>query len=246
MRKLIAKLSIKIFDFIHQEQQKKHKKKMEQLKRLMKGSCCGKKSFLNSAATLAIKDETEVEKKVDKDRIKNILKTFIDDKDPKNGVENLFNYIKGANTKVYKIKNANKILNFIGEDEGFILPKKGFKALYLNLILDKKFAFKTPELFVLRNFNVNIYALCYQFYNWYSYKIGLKGFDEESQNQFKNVFKIVNSKKIETLSYEEILNLKTAIKRDVEAIDFVINLAKSNDMAKKNLEKIKSKEKVRI
>lgn len=243
MGKLLQKLSIKIFDFIYKKQELNHKKKMDNLKKVMSAKSSSGKMHLNSAATFTIKENLKEEKKANKEKIEAIIKTFLNDKQ---GVQKLFDYVKGAKTRVYKIKNAHKILAFVNEDEGFILPSKGFKAFYLNLILNKTIGFKTPEMFVLRSFNVNIYALCYQFYNWYCYKMNLSGFEEDTQAQFKNVFKICNSKKIETLSYEEILNLKSAIKRDIEAIDFVMNLAKSNDMAKKNLAKIKKGERVNI
>ena len=157
-----------------------------------------------------------------------------------------FDYIKGANTPVYKIKNADKILSLINEQEGFILPQSGFKALYLNIVLNKKISFKTKEMFVLRNMEVNSYAIAYQFYNWYGYKMKLDGFEQETQKKFKNIFEICETNKIDELSFEEILELKSAIKRDIEAIDFVKNLAVKNQMAKKNLQKIKEKKVVRI
>ena len=45
---------------------------------------------------------------------------------------------------------------------------------------------------------------------------------------------------------EEILNLKSAIKRDIEAIDFVKKMAQKFSMAKKNLEKIKQGQSIRV
>lgn len=216
---------------------------MAKLKKVMASKAGNQKTYMSAGATLAIKSETQEAKKANVKKIENIVKTFLNSKD---GVEKLFNYVEGAGTKVFKKKNADKFLAKINEDEGFILPQRGLKALYLNLFLNKKIAFETPEYFILRNFNVNIYALCYQFYNWYCYKMNLDGYDLKTQENFKHVFEICETKKVTTLTYEEILNLKAAIKRDIEAIDFVINLAKEKDMAKKGLEKIKLKKSLRI
>jgi hypothetical protein len=49
----------------------------------------------------------------------------------------------------------------------------------------------------------------------------LSGYEEETQEMFKEVFELCETSKIETLNYEEIMNLKSAIKRDIEAINFV-------------------------
>ena len=45
-------------------------------------------------------------------------------------------YIESHGTKVFYIDNA-KSLHSIGENEGFIYPKKGFKALYLALLTER-------------------------------------------------------------------------------------------------------------
>ena len=49
-----------------------------------------------------------------------------------NNPDKLLEYIEAQGTKVYKLKNADKILKSIGEEEGLITPLKGYKALYLN------------------------------------------------------------------------------------------------------------------
>lgn len=209
-------------------------------KSILLGKCAGKKIATVNGATLTIDNGAEKKKTMNEEKIENIVEKCL--KNP----EKFFEYIKGAKTPVYKIKNADKILSLINEQEGFILPQNGFKALYLNLILNKKLSTKTTEMFVLRNYNVNSYAIAYQFYNWYGYKMKLEGFEESTQKKFKNVFEICETNKIDDLSFEEILELKSAIKRDIEAIDFVKKLAVKNQMAKKNLDKIKEKKLVKI
>ena len=241
MKKFFVNLSIKIFNYIYYLQNKKHEKRMEKLKsHVLSGSICDEKYHTTSSATLTIKNNSKEEKRANRQKIENIINRCLDKP------EKFFEYIQGAKTPVYKIKKAKEILALINEQEGFIYPKKGLCALYLNLILNKKISFKTPEMFVLSSFCVNPYAISYQFYNWYCYKLGLKGYEDDTQEKFKNVFEYCEKDKIDTLSYSEILGLKSAIRRDIEAIEFVQKLAKNKYMARKNLEKIKQKKIVRI
>ena len=241
MKKYIDLLSIKIFDFIYKIQNKSHQKKMAKLNtKILSGSVCGEKHHTINGATLSIKNEKYNKDKANQEKIEHLIEKYI------NEPEKLFDFIKGAKTPIYKIKKADKILEKINEIEGFILPQKGLKALYLNLILNKKIAFSTSEMFVLRNGNLNTYAFIYQFYNWYCYKMKLSGYDINTQENFKHVFEICETSKIDSLTYEEILNLKSAIKRDIEAIDFVKKVAQKFYMSAKNLEKIKQGQSVNI
>ncbi len=241
MKNFFEILTIKLFDKIYTIQEKKHKKRMEKLnKKILSGNICGQKSHTINGATLSIKNSNYEKDKLNQEKIEKLIEKHI------NEPQKLFDYIKGAKTPIYKIKNADKILAKINEQEGFILPQKGIKALYLNLILNKKIAFKTNEMFVLRSYNVNIYAFIYQFYNWYCYKMKLSGFENATQEHFKHVFEICETNKIDLLNYEEILNLKSAIKRDIEAIDFVKKMAQKFSMQKKNLEKIKQGQSISV
>ena len=241
MRKFFIKLSVMFFNFVYKKQNDNHKKRMLELqKKILSSNVSGEKKYVTSAAMLDINATSKKVKKVNQEKIEKIVQAYLSE--PKK----MFDYIKGANTGVYIIKGAKKILSFICEDEGFILPKKGFKALYLNLILNKKISFKTSEMFVMSSYDVNIYAFIYQFYNWYCYKMKLYGFEDDVQESFKHVFEICETPKINTLSYDEIVGLKAAIRHDIEAIEFVKKIAVKNSMAKKNLNKIKSGKKVNI
>ena len=241
MKKFLAKLSILFFDFIYKKQDESHKKRMKKLnKKILSGKICGETYITTNDATLSIKSELYNKDKANQEKIEKIIEKYI------NEPEKFFDFIKGAKTPIYKIKNADIILARIGEQEGFILPKKGKTALYLNLILNKKISFSTPEMFILRNGELNTYAFIYQFYNWYCYKMKLSGYEEETQEMFKEVFELCETSKIETLNYEEIMNLKSAIKRDIEAINFVKNIVQKFSMAKKNLNKIKEGNSIQI
>ena len=97
-------------------------------------------------------------------------------------------------------------------------------------------------MFVLRDGQVNIYTMAHQFHKWYGYRMGLPGFDDEAQEKFKKIFDYEIDANVQLLSYEEILSLKEAIHRDIEAIDFVIKLAKENEGTKKAFKNIKDKD----
>ena len=146
--------------------------------------------------------------------------------------EKILEFIKRAKTPIYK---ANI------KQQGFISPKKGLKALYLNLVLNKKIGFSTTEIFVIPK-NNSLYTLSYEFYKWYCFKKGIKGFEEKTQNNFEKIFTLNK----DDLTFDEIIELKEAIARDIEAINFVKEFAMKTSMAKKNHRRIAKGETVKI
>ena len=152
------------------------------------------------------------------------------------------NYIEKHGTKIYKIGAADKILALINETEGFITPKKGLKALYLNFVLNNKISLSFKESFIMRNLPLDPYYTIHQFYVWYCFKSGFAGYEYETQEKFNRIINAKNKKeKINKLSISDILAVKEAIHRDVEAIDFVIKTAKNNDGAKAAFQKLVNK-----
>ena len=145
----------------------------------------------------------------------------------KSDPEKLIEYIKGAKTPVYILKNT-KFLENIKEEQGLITPKTGLCALYLNLILNKKISLKTSEMFIISE-NFSSYLFVYEFYKWYCYKTGTKGYEQATQDKYKNIFAINKDE----LTFDEIIELKTAIKRDIEAIEFVKNYSLKHQQSKK-------------
>ncbi len=197
-------------------------------------------SHITSFATMSLDAKKQKKTQLLREKVKQIVKKNI--KTP----EKLLEYVEKSGTKVVKIPYADKILSYVNEQEGFITPRSGFEALYLNLVLNRKISFKTPEMFVLRDLPVNIYVMSHQFHKWYAYKMGLPGYDEASQEKFKRVFEFSDSKKAQELSYGEIMALKEAVRRDMEAIDFVLELSKEHEGSKKTLDKIKNGEKATL
>ena len=160
-------------------------------------------------------------------------------KKAKNNPYRLIAYIKKHGTPVYKIDEANKILGIINETEGFITPKKGLKAAYLNFIINKKLSFEFGECFIMRDLPLDPYYTIHQFYSWYAFKSGFAGYEYEAQEKFKKIFYAKNqSEKINSLGISDILEVKEAINRDKEALDFVIKLATNTDGARNAFNKI--------
>lgn len=156
--------------------------------------------------------------------------------DPKKVLE----YIENQGTEVFYIKNS-KHLTSIGENEGFIYPQKGTKAIYLSLLTNKQPKLKTAEMFVLTKGEINKYYFIYHFYNWYAYKQGIVGLDSESQELLKKFLFNSTEEDFSKLQLGEIYKLKDAIKQDKASIEFVFKLCQKYEGTKKALEKLKDK-----
>ena len=233
MEKLIKKITEWILNYQEKYYAKKYKTALQNVQYSSKNSTT--KTHAQAGIKLILNSKTEQNKKKLNEEVKEIVEENI--KHP----EKLLEYIEENGTKVYKIPYADKLLKFVGEEEGFITPVSGINALVLNIVLEHKFAFKTAPMFVLRDLPVNIYIMTHQFHKWYGYKMQLPGFDEVAQQKFKKIWEYEIDTNVQTLTYEEILSLKEAIARDIEAIAFVTKLAKEHDGAKKVFENIKNK-----
>lgn len=183
--------------------------------------------------TLSAKLE-DAKKKVD-DEVKNLAKEHV--KNP----EELLKIALNEGVKTYVIKNAEILLKPIGEAEGFIIPKKGLNALYLNFLTKKELSFKTEPLFVFEDVKISIYTILYNFYLWYSYKTGLPGFDE-NMIKVKNLNVLEKETKIKNFKYEEIMKLKQSIARDRDAMNFVMKFTKEIEGSKNAYNNLKNKD----
>lgn len=189
-----------------------------------------RKTHYSNGCTLSLNSMAEVEKQQLEDELYNILKTY--DYDP----QKILEYIKKQGTEVFILKDADKLLNAVGENEGFILPYKGAKALYLSLAINKKFSLKTKEMFVLSEGEINKYYFIYHFYNWYAFKHNIAGMDTEAQELLRKF--LFTSSDTKELQLAEIYKLKDAIREDKASIEFVIKLCRQYDGAKHALEKM--------
>ena len=86
-----------------------------------------RKKHFSNGCTLDLNTLADTELQQLEDELTNILKTY--DYNP----EKILEYVEKQGTQVFRIKNSSNILHPIRESEGFILPAKGGKALYLSL-----------------------------------------------------------------------------------------------------------------
>lgn len=198
-----------------------------------------KKTF-GKGVSLELTSKTEKNKVKLENDLKVILKKY------NNDPEKLLSFVQRSGTRVYKIPFADKILKLIGYEEGFVSKIKGLKAFYLNIVIailsgeKLKFSLKSEPMFVLRDYPLDSYCMIQQFHKWYAMKLNLPGFDAESQENFQKFLTPEKDEKINELSIDEILGLKEAIARDVEAINFIVDLARSTSGSKNALKKVTS------
>jgi len=152
--------------------------------------------------------------------------------------ENLLRYIEVQGTTVIRIDNASSILNSIGENEGFIYPTQGMRAMYLSLAFLKRCQFKTSAMFILNRGEINKYYFIYHFYNWFAFQKNINGLDSESQTLLRKF--LFEDNDVKTLQLSEIYKLKDAIKQDKASIEFVIKLCRNYEGAKQALSKLKT------
>ena len=181
------------------------------------------KTVLSGNETLVLNTETQKKINLVLSNVNDIAKSCAGDS------QKLLDYIEAKGTKVYRQKNAGKILEKIGEEEGLITELKGFKAFYLNLHLLKKLSLQTEPMFVMSIGDIEYYYLLREFYKWYSLNIELPGFNFTAQENFKKYFKNINHPAFKSMNYKTMLELKEAIARDKEANEFVINLIKDKE-----------------
>src|SRR5574344_1870102 len=212
-------------------------KNILKLYKIFIGLFCKKSSDLNevycknSSSIISIGANHILEINSKKEKIKDIVNSEVKKivKENLNSPDNLLKFIENNGTKVYRFKNASKILNFINTEEGFIIPNDGLNALILHLgtgiMCDKQLnlSLTANPIFIIGVGDIDIYSLSHQFHKWYSYKNNLPGYDKKNKENFRKSLKTLHSNS-NNLSIKEVILLKEAINRDKEAIDFVISL----------------------
>ena len=215
----------------------------QNLRRTLGGAsakAASKTAFLKSDSFKVKTNTDKCKDKLDSD-VKIVLKKYENDPDK------LLKFVERNGTRVCKIAYAHGLLKLIGYEEGLIGSLKGIKALYLSgvlTILGKQvgLSLKTIPMFVMSKQPVDSYNTIQQFHKWYAMKLNLPGFDAEAQANFQKFLGSTSDNDIKALTVDEILALKDAIARDVEAINFVVELAKSTDGTRNAMGKITSGE----
>lgn len=192
---------------------------------------------LNNAASFELTGEAEKSKNKLENAMQIILKKFGDNPDA------LLAFVEKNGTEVYKLPSADKFLRLIGYEQGFVIPSKGFKSFYINTIIaifagrKIKLSLETEPKFIISKNPIEKYFMIQQFYKWYAKKLDLPGFEPETQDILQK-FLNLGDEDIKNLSVEEILELKEAIARDVESIDFIVDMAKNTEGSKNALKKM--------
>ena len=200
------------------------------------------KHAVNSCCTLKLNSSTEkIKEQIDKE-VKSIVKQNI------NSPENLIKYIQAQGIKVYKVRNAEKVLAQIGEEEGFLTPLKGIKAIFLNIITgllyESKFQIQlnTNAMMIFDTKSSEIYTIARALYKYYGFKNNLPGYDYKSQEIFKKVYNQRNkmSSPLRKFAIKDMYACKEAISRDLESINFTVQISKEYENAGKTFNKIKN------
>ncbi|MDD3012213.1 MAG: hypothetical protein PHC34_00735 [Candidatus Gastranaerophilales bacterium] len=199
------------------------------------------KTYLTANDTLQLNSSVKLSAENIGKTAKTIMKQYI------NNPDDLLKLIESKGTRVIRAKHIEKLLRLTGEYDSFILPSKGLKALFLIIginLLSKtkmKLALSTPAMFVLEDKPVNIYLIAHQFHHWMSYIEKMPGYEENTVNNFKNIWNHeFGSKDIDKLCVQEILALKDAIARDIEAINFVKEITNEYIASKTSSDKLKN------
>ena len=202
------------------------------------------KHVMGANYTLNFSTETEKKKKEINEKLKVTVLKYI------NTPEKLLQLMELKGLKVYKIRQADKIFEKLGEEEGFLTPLKGYKALAINFIIGIlyegkiKIGFSTKEMFIFKAGETEIYTIARALHKYYGYKHNLPGFDYKSQEIFKRVYKRIHSHQSSPFancnSIKDMYACKEAIARDLESINFTIQLSVENECAKKALVKLQS------
>lgn len=154
-------------------------------------------------------------------------------------------FFEEHSTPVYQIKDVVKKLKPLRERKGLITERTGYISLRLNLLTQKKFTFNSPMMVLLEEGEPDIYFLMHALHKWCAVKNGLEGLDEKSQKTMLK-FNVKNKKALSKLSLTDIKRARAAIKRDVQAIDFVLEYSKKHASSKQALEKLKNEGSINI
>ncbi len=206
------------------------------------------KRSMNTGCTLELSGTTEeLRKKIDFE-LKNLMKDYF------SNPEKLITYIKTQGITIYRFANADKLLKKLGEEEGFISPLKGMKALIINLIIgiiyENKIKIKltTSPMLVFSTGSTEIYTIARALYKHKSYISNMPGYDYKSQELYKKSLRRKNQRKSTLSKYtiKEIFACKEAVARDIESIKYTLELSEEFDKYKKAMKAIAEKNSAQV
>lgn len=153
----------------------------------------------------------------------------------------LAEFIERHGTPVYALKCsivANFILKTLGFEPGFILPDSSCRFNWLKRILTFYDQIFTQEKIITRDFKNGLFVipcplftvgfLSHQLHHWLAFRSGMNGYCERARRLYKK-FWTENRGQIGSEVYkmdvEDIIALKAAINRDLEALKFLKGIA---------------------
>lgn len=193
------------------------------------------KTVVSNGATMRLATKTEALKKLVKDNAKKELVRFLANP------EELLKNLKKSGVLIYQTKYSKVILSHIDEEEGFIVGQEGFYGLKLNILLSVfglqpfSLSFKTKPMFILSDEPFDIFAFSEQFYKFLAHKQKLSGLDFKTQKKFSRINKYApDSDTIyDNMPLNDLLALKEAVARNIEAVTFAAEFTKEFKASKK-------------
>lgn len=145
--------------------------------------------------------------------------------------EELAAWIERHGTPVFVMKMGllgSFLLFILGFEPGFI-PASRSKRFQ---ILERLLSFQCPKeqasfrkgVFVLTQPLFTVGFMVHQFHHWLAAQSGLPGYDDQAQSLYRKFWDQqggVIGQEVETMTVDEIIGLKSAINRDLEALQFI-------------------------
>jgi len=202
------------------------------------------KTVISNGVTMRLVTKTENLKQLVKDSAKKEIVKYI------NEPEKFLDYLKKDGATIFRTKYAKAILSKIDESEGFIVGQEGVYALKLNFLLFSfglqpfKISFKTTPMFIIDDAPFNIYTFAEYYYKYLALKHKMSGLDFKSQKKFSRINKYApdDDKVFERMALNELLALKEATARNIEAVSFAAEFTKEYKTSKKAFDKMQNSE----
>lgn len=202
------------------------------------------KTIVSNGATMRLVTKTESLKQLVRDNAKKTITQYLATPDK------LLDKIEKEGVKIFRTKYAKVITSKIDEEPGFLVPQEGFYALKLNFLLFSfglqplSLSFNTKPVFILDDKKVDIFAFAEFYYKYLAFKHKLSGLDFKSQKKFSRINKYApnDDSVFERMPLDELLALKEATARNIEAVSFAAELTKEFKTAKKAYEKMKNQD----
>ncbi|MBY0404847.1 MAG: hypothetical protein K2X66_13180, partial [Cyanobacteria bacterium] len=147
--------------------------------------------------------------------------------------------IESQGTPVYVLPKGHPIhvlMSLMGFEPGFIPPNgsKQFKTLVTCLKFLCPKGGITKDILCIKGFFLltrpvfTVGYIAHQLHHWLAYSSGLPGYGEMDQSLYKTFWEkhhgVITQRDAEKMDVDEIIRLKNAINRDMEALKFMKNL----------------------